>query len=158
MTLKNLGKLLDLSESQVGKRIRRLQEKRVIIKYHSSFTPMSREEVKVFYLFLELKENTVGVLSAIKEIPNQMFINTESSEKFCITTWLSIKGFNCFLRGLEHIKPYIKSYFFQFTEPASIFRCEKVYDLYNIEKKCWETPLEPYLDIITKFAHSRNEK
>jgi DNA-binding Lrp family transcriptional regulator len=154
VTLKNLGKLLDLSESQVGKRIRRLQEEQVIIKYHSSFIPMSREEIIVFYLFLELKENTPGVLSAIKEIPNQLFINMESSKKVCIITWLSIKGFNCFLRGLDYFKPYLKSYFFQFTEPSSIFRCEKVYDLYNLEKKRWETPPEPYLDVITKFAHS----
>jgi DNA-binding Lrp family transcriptional regulator len=152
MTLKELGKLLDLSESQVGKRIRRLQDERVIKKYRSSFIPMNRDEVIVFYLFLELKVKSSGVLSTIKKIPNQMFINFESSHKVCITTWLSVKGFNCLIKGLEHFKPYLKSYFIQFTEPASIFRCDKVYDLYNVEKRCWETPPEPYLEVITKFA------
>lgn len=137
-TLKRLASVSGLSESQVSKRIRRLQEVGVIKGYKSVFNPTPDDDLLSFYCFLEMKEPAEHVLSCFYILPFSLDILMESRNKFCFRLRLPAGQFNGFLKGFDSLKPHLSSYFFQIVRYSSSSKAEQVYDLFSFDSNRWE--------------------
>ncbi len=155
ITLKKLKKILELSdvqlsEVQISKRIQKLEEKDIIKGYYLDYSLLKSEEFIYFYCFLEIRESINNVLSCFFKLPYQFVINIESTNKLCLSMGLSANAFQKFLRGFDLLRPYIHSYFFQFTYTGKRSSVQSLFDLFNRTNSSWETPIKNYISIIEK--------
>jgi DNA-binding Lrp family transcriptional regulator len=147
VTLRDLGEILDLSERQIRRRIKRLEQERIIRGYISTFTPKSHNESLLTYFFFELNDPEVKIQSFFHELPFQLDFFIESENKHCICFRASIKDIIGFTKAIELFKPFFSSTFLQIV-PYTISERHHLFEAYNKEKKCWETPVDKYIERI----------
>jgi len=152
ITLKQLNEILSLSESQIGNRIQKLEEKEIIKGYFTEYSLIKSEKFVYFYCFFEIAENVNNILSCFYQLPFGFMILIESSHKFCVILKLEANDFQMFLKGFDLIRSHLNSYFFQFTYTPATRITEPLYVLFNKLTHSWETPLKEYLSIIEKGA------
>jgi DNA-binding Lrp family transcriptional regulator len=97
ITLKELKNILNLSETQIGKRIQRLEEKEIIKAYYYDYSLIRSKELIYFYCFFEVGKYVNSVLSCLYQLPYDFAILIESSHKFCISLKLDANDFKKFL-------------------------------------------------------------
>ncbi len=152
---KELAKRFSLSETQVTKRIRRLENVGVIKGFGSSFK-MS-EPMTDFNLFIDIEEPVARIMNNFYAHPFPGSILQESRNRWCIRLAIPAEGFQGFLHGIDLMRPYLKSYALQFF--CSYHRDTSIhpYDLFNVDTHKWETPVSDYLAIISDVLakHSR---
>jgi len=148
ITLKELRDILNLSEAQLSKRIQKLEEKDIIKGYYSDYSLLKTEDFVYFDCFIEIEGFVNQILSCFYKLPFQFVINFESQNKLCLKLGLDASDFKKFLKGFDLIRPYLKSYFFQFFYGDAKSAARELYDLYNPIKKAWETPIKDYLAYI----------
>ena len=150
ITLKELKNILNLSETQIGKRIHRLEEKEIIKAYYYDYSLIRNKELIYFYCFFEIEEYVNNVLSCLYQLPYDFAILIESSHKFCISLKLDANDYKKFLKGFDLLRPLLKSYFFQFTYSQAKRNVNQLYDLFNKKTNSWETPIKDYISLIKK--------
>ncbi len=151
---KDLAKQFSLSETQVTKKIRRLENARVIKGYSSNFSPGA--VMTHINLFLEIEEPVARIINNFYTHPYLGLIIMESRTRWGIRMGLPASDIYGFLRGLDLMKPYLKSCAFQVIHKFTIGEKTHPYDLFNKDTHKWETPISDYLKIISDImAESR---
>ncbi|MFX1390097.1 MAG: winged helix-turn-helix transcriptional regulator [Promethearchaeota archaeon] len=148
LTLKELKKNLDLSEAQISKRIKRLEDEQIIRGYYFDFNLMDDENFVEFYCFIDLKKPNDNLISIFYQIPYSFIILIESSTKLCFHMKLSATDFKKFLKGFDFIRTYLDSYFLQFIYDEDKKDPYYIYDLFNQITNDWEIPIEDYISLI----------
>lgn len=168
---KELAKRFSLSETQVTKRIRRLENEGVIKGFGSSFK--MNEPMIDFNLYIDIEEPAARIMNNFYAHPFPGSILQESRTRWGIRLAIPAGGFQetpegrkaipatdfqGFLRGIDLLKPYLKSYALQFFGSYHRDKNTHPYDLFNIETHKWETPISEYLAIFSDVMakHSRN--
>lgn len=151
---KDLAKQFSLSETQITKKIRRLENAGVIKGYDSNFTAMSK--MLGFNLYLEIEEPVARIINNFYTHPYIGSIIMESRARWGIRLALPAPDIQGFLQGLDLMKPYLKSCVFQINYTYTRGSSTHPYDLFNKETHKWETPISDYLEIISNImAESR---
>ncbi|MHA1962947.1 MAG: winged helix-turn-helix transcriptional regulator [Candidatus Thorarchaeota archaeon] len=146
ITQKKLAKILSLSEAQVNKRIRRLEDEGIIKGYTS--TVCATENELSFICFIELEKPQDQILSAFYQLPFPATITMESRTRFAIQIALNSQDMTGFLKGLDVLRPHLASCFVQTVHDAKMSMDSHPYDLYNQKTNRWETPTSEYLQDI----------
>ncbi len=153
MTQKQLSHQLGLSETQVNKRLHRLERTGIIKGYRSVFSPYSDHGMIV--MFLELEEPVDGVLKSLYDLPFQLYIMMESRTRYCIRFSLSSRDHKGFLRGFDIIRPHVASYFFQTLHSSPSVKPSHPLELLDQRTCTWNIPLEKSIQIIRNRTFGR---
>ena len=145
---KDLAKQFSLSETQVTKKIRRMENAGVIKGYSSSFSP-GAVMMMDFNLFLEIEEPVARIMNNFYAHPYLGSIIMESRTRWGIRMGLPAADIYGFLQGLDLMKPYLKSCAFQVMHEFTRGEKTHPYDLFNKDTHKWETPISDYLEIIS---------
>lgn len=152
---KELAKRFSLSETQVTKRIRRLENEGVIKGFGSSFK--TKEPMIDFNLYIDIEEPAARIMNNFYVHPFPGSIMQESRTRWGIRMAIPAAGFQGFLEGIDLMKPFLKSYALQFFSTHHRDKSVHPYDLFNIDTHKWETPISDYLAAISDVMakHSR---
>ncbi|MHA1905871.1 MAG: Lrp/AsnC family transcriptional regulator [Candidatus Thorarchaeota archaeon] len=143
----SLASITGISAQQVRDRIQRLREKKVIKGYARAYGFAG--DLLWFSCFMDIDKNTGGILQSIHDLPFPGVVLMQSKTKYCVRFGLTTSSMKQFLDGFKHIRPHLKSYFFQFHLPDRVdTKYEMVYDLYDRESNAWDIPVENYLKLI----------
>lgn len=153
ITQKKLAEILDVSEAQVNKRIRRLEDEGIIKGYKSAVYAI--EDELSLICFIELKNPEDPILSAIYKLPFPATITMESNTRFGIQMSLNAKDINGFLKGLDILRPHLASCIVQTVHGAIMSMDSHPYDLYNEKTNRWETPGSEYLQDIRNVLNGK---
>ncbi len=149
-TIKELSKTLSLSETQVRKRIHKLERQGIIKDYNNEHNlPKNQDSITIF-CFFEVSELTNNILSCFYELPYKISVYYESPSKFCIQLGLNAKDMRSFLKGFDLLRPHLKSYFFQFGYDSSRSDVAQLFDLFNKDTNSWKTPIQEFIAFIEK--------
>ena len=146
ITQKKLAEILDLSEAQVNKRIRRLEDEGIIKGYKSPVCASENELSLICFIELERPEDPI--LAAFYRLPFPATITMESRTRFAIQLTLTAGDIIGFLKGLDLLRSYLASCFVQTVHDAKMSMDSHPYALYNEETERWETPGTEYLEDI----------
>jgi DNA-binding Lrp family transcriptional regulator len=150
LTYKELSKRIDLSETQIGVRIRRLEEAGVLRGY-AWLTEMTPQMVAL-YTHLEL-DDPDPVLSCFLHLPFRSEIMIESKDRYLVRLTLNSSDIVQYLKGFEALRPYIRSYFMQTAVSIKVLPggMHRFYHLHNEATDRWEMPIEDYIQDLEKF-------
>ncbi|MHA2119558.1 MAG: AsnC family transcriptional regulator, partial [Candidatus Thorarchaeota archaeon] len=149
-TLKEMGEYLDLSQPQVHKRVRRLEEIGVITGYKPSFMPY-KDGISVTSVF-ESRDNAKKILHAFRELPFSLNISMQSSKQYTVLAYLPPSEVSCFLRGIDKLRQYTDRLFVQFSLHGRSTGYAHLFDTFNKATNSWEMPVQEYLDLINDMA------
>ncbi len=110
-TLKEFGEILDLSESQVKRRMDRLEEEGIVKGYRWIIQMV--EQPLFLYFFMDITENTDCVLSAFYRLPFPGEIMMHSRTRYCARIRIHGTEMTGLLRGMTQMRKYMDSYFVQ---------------------------------------------
>lgn len=153
---KDLAKKFSLSETQVTKRIRRMENAGVIKGYSVNFK-LGAEKV-FFHLFLEIEEPVARIINNFYTHPYLGTIVIESRTRWAINQGLAAEDVYGFLQGLDLMKPYLKSCVFQVMHKFTRGKKTHPYNLFNKDTRKWETPISEYLAIISDIVAEQNDQ
>ena len=146
ITQKKLAEALSLSEAQVNKRIRRLEDEGIIKGYRSEVNTSDNEMSIICFVMLEKPQDQL--LSIFYQLPFSATITMNSRTRFAIQLSLNSQDITGFLRGLDVLRPHLASCFVQTIHDARMSMDSHPYDLYNEKTNRWETPESVYLQDI----------
>ncbi|MGY5880056.1 MAG: winged helix-turn-helix transcriptional regulator [Candidatus Thorarchaeota archaeon] len=151
LTHKELSKRIDLSETQIGVRIRRLRDADVI-KGYIWLTEMTPNMVALF-THMEIDGPDDPVLSCFLNLPFRREILMESSDKFCVRLTLDSSDVVGYLKGLETIRSHFRSYFVQTAVSLKVIPggMHWFYHLHDESTGKWEFPVEESIRKLEKF-------
>lgn len=133
---RQLAEALSMSETRAIRRLQRLETFGVIKGYKSTLIPTSNQFSHS--LFLELEEPVERFLSSLYELPFPLLFMMESRTRFCIQFRLSASDFTGFLMGIDLLRPYMISCFFQTMHHPRRTSSPHPLELYNDESERWE--------------------
>ena len=129
ITQKEIGKKLALSESQIGRRIRSMEQSGIIRGYRTGFAPFS--ETQTVMCMIKIGDSFDRIVNILKQIPYPKTIAFENRQSigfgFQIPT-IEMKGF---LNGLHCLRPLIDSYFVQYQLRSPTFNPQISFDLFD---------------------------
>ncbi|MHA1905850.1 MAG: winged helix-turn-helix transcriptional regulator [Candidatus Thorarchaeota archaeon] len=156
ITLKDLGEFLELSQPQVHKRVKRLEEIGVITGYKPSFMPF-KEYITVACVF-ESRDNAKKILQAFSDLPFALNIGMQSSIHYNILTYLPPSEVAHFLKGVDQLRQHAERYFVQFSLDGRSTGYAHLFDTFVKETNNWEMPVQEYLDMIKDMAKKEYEE
>lgn len=110
-TLREFGEIVDLSETQVKRRLDRLEEAGIIKGYR--WVLQNVEQPLFIYFFMEITENIDCVLSAFYRLPFPGEIMMDSRTKYNVRIRIHGTEMTGLLRGMTQMRKYLDSYFVQ---------------------------------------------
>ncbi len=137
-TQRHLADTLSLSEKLANKRLQRLESTGIIKGYRSACIPVNNYFSLSF--FLELEEPAEPVLASFYEMPFPFYIMMESRSRFCIQLGFSALDYTGFLKGVDILRPFMVSYFFQTMHNPRRTKSGHPLDFFNDESGSWEFP------------------
>ncbi len=151
---KELAKKFSLSETQVTKRIRRLENEGVIKGFGSSIDIAI--PLVYFNLYIDIKEPVAQIINNFHTHPFPGSIMMESRLRWNIRSELPACAFRDFLKGIDMMRPYLNSCALQILYDFKRDNSIHPYDLFNEDTHKWVTPVSDYLavipDILAKHA------
>ena len=148
ITLQQLGNILNLSKTQIRKRILNLKRKNIIKVFKPIFSPIPKDQMLYLYCFIEVGKLKKEFIKNICQIPFSFMFIFESSNRYCIRLNISRKDMISFMNSFELLKEYIDSYFIQFIFENPTARNPELYELYNRNTKTWEIDINSILSKI----------
>ncbi|MFX0040606.1 MAG: winged helix-turn-helix transcriptional regulator [Promethearchaeota archaeon] len=142
ITLEQLGNILNLSKTQIRKRILSLKKKNIIKVFKPIFSPIPKDQMLYLYCFIEVGKLRNEFIKKICQIPFSFMFIFNSENKFCIRLNISRKDMISFINGFEILKDYIESYFIQFIFENPRARNPELYGLYNRDTKTWNIDIK----------------
>ncbi len=143
----SLSSITGISAQHVRDRIQRLRKKKVIKGYTRGYGFAG--DLLWFSCFIEVEKYAGGILKSIYDLPFPGVVLMESNTRYCIRFGLATSDLKQFLDGFKQIRPFLKSYFFQFHLADRIdTKYGQVFDLYDRESDSWNIPVDDYLNLI----------
>ena len=152
-SLKQMSEILDLSETQVKRRLDRLKSEGVIkdIRW-----VMSNIEEPLFILcYIEIREDHDCVLSCFHKLPFPKEIMMESHRKYLLRLRLPSSEIGGFLKGFDYLKSKLNYYTFQVTNEFGGPVIWSVFDLYHQETNKWEYHVDDHIDKLKNFLRTK---
>lgn len=156
LTQKEIAKQLSLSEAIVAKKIHRLEREQIIKGYLAVLRDWER--MIYFAFFFEVEESSTSIVASFFAHPFPGTIMMESKTRWCVRMELPSKDLYGFLRGLDIMRPYLKSSAFQIIHTWNSDRASHPFDLYNKETHTWETPVSKYLQVVSEVMENNSLK
>ncbi|MGY5860273.1 MAG: winged helix-turn-helix transcriptional regulator [Candidatus Thorarchaeota archaeon] len=150
LTHKELSKRIDLSETQIGVRLRRLREAGVL-KGYIWLTEQTQQTVAL-YTHIEL-DDPDPVLSCFLHLPFRREIAIDSADKYIVRLTMNSSDIGQYLKGFEALRPHIRSYFIQTGVGIKIIPggMHGFYHLHDESTGRWEIPVEESIQKLEKF-------
>ncbi len=148
-TMKELASDLSLSETQVSKRMKRL-EKSGLIK---GIRPVVRSLYDELFisLFIEVDRKPDQIITCFYKLPFKMGFAVESPMKLRLGIAIGANEFDPFMQGFDLMRPYLSSYFIQIQYKFKQSQAQFHYDNFNPETKRWELPIAKYIQTVKDF-------
>ncbi|MFW9965364.1 MAG: hypothetical protein ACFFCX_17460, partial [Candidatus Sifarchaeia archaeon] len=149
--LKQISKKVGLSETQVGVRIRQLEEADVIRGFLWLIRPT--QESIVLYTFVELIEPDDPALSCFKHLPFRREIFIDSPDKVGVRITMNSSDIVGYLRAFEFLRSNFRSYFTQIAVNLNVVPggMHGFYHLHSESTGRWEMPVEEYIRNLEEF-------
>ncbi|MGY5875505.1 MAG: winged helix-turn-helix transcriptional regulator [Candidatus Thorarchaeota archaeon] len=149
MTL--LATLADISVAQARERVQKLRDGGVIRGHKRAYGFVG--DLLWLSCFLQISDHVGGVLQSIYDLPYPGVILMENKESYCLRFGFTTSNLKSFLEGFRLIRPYLKSYAFQFHLPdRGNADYQVVFDLFDENENKWAIPVEKYLKLLNKYA------
>ncbi|MHA1883267.1 MAG: winged helix-turn-helix transcriptional regulator, partial [Candidatus Thorarchaeota archaeon] len=152
-TLRELSGLVELSETQVKRRLDRLEAEGVIKGYRWILANI--EEPLFVLCFVDIKEDPDSVISCFYQLPFPKEIMMESRTKYLVRLRLPGSEVGGLLKGFDFLKPNLNYYTFQVTNEFAGHSLWTQLDFYDIKSKSWKFEPEKYLAKVRKLLESR---
>jgi len=152
LTHKELSEKIDLSETQIGVRIRRLKDAGVLRGF-AWLTEQTPRNI-VLYTFFELEEPDHPVFTCFLHLPFRKELVMDSSDRFGVRLTMDSNDVLGYLRGLETLRPHFLSYFVQSCVSIGIVP-GGMHGFYHLHKEStgrWEMPVEEYIQNLERFV------
>lgn len=133
MTLKDFGEILQLSESQVGRRIKSMEEKGIIKGYRTGFKPF----IKLLTISYFATGNLDQLLQYVSKIPYPLVIIYQDENNIEIGIDIRQNELKDFLNFVTSLKNLVDSYFLQFWHANPTFNHQTLYDYYDKDTSSW---------------------
>ncbi|NHK32096.1 MAG: hypothetical protein FK730_12135 [Asgard group archaeon] len=112
ITLKNLEENLELSKTQIGRRIKKMEEKGIIRGYRTGFFPFAN--FMPLYILMDENKNTKQLFYHLSKIPYPLTIAIDNKGKIGVVIEFPRNEISDFLEAFYFLKPLIKSFSMQF--------------------------------------------
>ncbi len=129
ITQKEIGKKLALSESQIGRRLRSLEQSEIIRGYRTGFTPFT--ETQAVLCMIKTNNSLECIVNILKQIPYPKTIAFENRHSIGLGFEIPTNEINGFLNGLHCLRPLIDSYFVQYQLSSPTFNPQTSFDLFD---------------------------
>ncbi len=129
LTKKEMGKKLELSESQIGRRIRSMEQSGIIRGYRTGFAPFS--ETQTVLCMIKIGDSFEHIVNILKQIPYPKTIAFENRHSIGLGFELPTNEIKGFLNGLHCLRPLLDSYFLQFQLRKPTFNPQISFDLFD---------------------------
>ncbi|TFF92880.1 winged helix-turn-helix transcriptional regulator, partial [Candidatus Thorarchaeota archaeon] len=150
--LKELAKRLDLSESQVNKRIKRLEREGIIKEYRPIIDLF--DDIMHITLILEMQRNAGAVIHALNRLPFRIGFAIDPPHRWSVKVGLAAQDTLRLFEGLDRIRDSIVDYMFQIEIPVRKTEHEDFCERFNPRTGSWDLPMTEYINIIRKFTGS----
>ncbi|MFX0023775.1 MAG: winged helix-turn-helix domain-containing protein [Candidatus Hermodarchaeota archaeon] len=150
-TLQQLGDILNLSKTQIRKRILNLKKKNIIKVVKPIFSPIPKDKMLYLYCFINTGEFKEEFIKKIFQIPFSFMFIFESDNRFCLRLNISREDMIYFINSFDILKKYIESYFIQFIFENPTARNPETYELYNKDINKWEIDSNKIISKIKKI-------
>ncbi len=147
-TLKEFGEIIDLSETQVKRRITRLEEANIIKGYRWIIRKI--EQPLYIYLYMDIPDDVECILSAFYRLPFPAEITMESRHRYCARIRLYGTEITGLLRGITHMRKYLDSYFVQIVHDITDAPLESPTTYFVKDDLRWEYPTDEAIKRIRK--------
>ncbi len=145
ITLRELGKILDLSQPQVHNRVKKLEESGIIRGHKLSLAPY--ESGTTVILFFRSK-SARKILLWLDELPYYHQITMESSSHFFVQIFLPSTQTNNLLYQIKNLREFTDEMFVQFLLKGEHKGYCHLIDMYSEDTESWRIPYEEFTDII----------
>jgi len=149
-TMKEIAANFDLSESQVNKRIKKLEREGVIKGYRPIYD--LGDDPTEIWIFMRLGDKASSIIYSFYQLPFALGFSVESSTRISMRVYLPGKYVNEFIKGFNIMRDEIPFYAFQFGYEVVKKEHEPFFDIFNPETKTWDFPAESYTELVRDFA------
>ncbi|MBD3192575.1 MAG: winged helix-turn-helix transcriptional regulator, partial [Candidatus Heimdallarchaeota archaeon] len=136
ITQKELATKLDLSESQISRRIKTMEQNGIIRGYQTGFRPFNN--LITIVCLIKVNKEVNHLIYCLSQIPYPKTIAYENRNQIAIGLELPAKELKGFLNGLYLLRPFMKSYFLQFYHRSPKVTYQDSFDLFDKETNSWE--------------------
>ncbi|MHA1615079.1 MAG: winged helix-turn-helix transcriptional regulator [Candidatus Thorarchaeota archaeon] len=149
ITLRELGKILGLSQPQVHNRVKKLEESEIIRGYKLSLMPYdSAMTVTCFFKSKDAKK----ILLWFDKLPFYHQITMESSSHFFVQIYLPSTVTNDFLISLRSLKQYTDEMFVQFLLTGTHKGYGHMIDCFSNDAKSWKIRFDEFVETINELS------
>jgi DNA-binding Lrp family transcriptional regulator len=149
-TLKEIGKVLDLSPTQVYKREKRLKEEGVIRGIKLYFNPFP--DSTLIGCFFKSREHAEKILCGFHKLPFEITFVLESSTHYEVQVILPSSEINRFLQQIRIFRPYCEEFFIQVGLKGKSKGYCHLLKSFNLEAQSWEMPLSDTMQTIRDLS------
>ncbi len=149
MTLKELGVKVGLSQTQVNKRIKRMEHDGIIKGYR--WTTEHYEEPLHLYLYLTVDDSTDPLLSCLYNLPFPKEMIAANQTDYVIRLLLYPSSLTSFLCGFDLIRGHLKSYRTQLVYHLQSIQMGRLFSSFDSEQDDWVVDVGQYLQLIDNF-------
>lgn len=149
-SLSQIKKVLNLSKTQISRRIKKLEEKNVIRGFKPVFTPTSKNDLILLYCFMDIDDSFKLITTIFSQIPFSFMFSFESKNKCCIKLDLTSRDIKFLLKGFNLLKRHLRSYFFQYIHDIPYSQLPEVFDLFDKDENTWKIDISSILTKINK--------
>ncbi|MFW9923355.1 MAG: winged helix-turn-helix transcriptional regulator [Candidatus Thorarchaeota archaeon] len=150
ITQKELGIKLELSESQISRRIKSLEQNGIIRGYRTGFQPFSDTIILLF--IIESKNNMKRVLDIISDIPYPKSLAHKNSTIIGLGVEIPSNDFKELLAGFHLMRNQIDSYFLQIYLKKPLFNPQNSFDLFDKNSNSWINLEKEYNITLENFS------
>ncbi|MHA2047912.1 MAG: Lrp/AsnC family transcriptional regulator, partial [Candidatus Thorarchaeota archaeon] len=145
ITLKELGKVLDLSQPQVHNRVKKLEESGIIRGYKLAMKPY--DSGTTIICFFKSKE-AGKILLWFDKLPYYHQITIESSSHYFVQVYLPSTETNHYLKHLRNLREYTDEMFVQFLLDSKHKGYGHLIDMYSEDTDSWKLSYEEFVEKI----------
>ena len=149
-TLKEIGKVLDLSSTQVHKRVKRLEDTGVIRGVKLYFTPF--QDCAAFGVFFKSRDHAKEILCGFHKLPFEVSFVMESSTHYNIQVMLPSSEVNQFFQHMSIFRRYTEEFFIQVNLKGKGKGYAHLLESFNKEASSWEMPLNDIMTTIRELV------
>ncbi len=146
ITLKELSDILDMSQPQVHKRIKNLEDTGIIRGYKPSFMPF--KECSSIGLVFKSREHAQEILCALHKLPFFIVFSMETRNHYFVTLSIPSSDTNYFFQGIDKLKQYADEFFIQTILYGTHKGHLHLLSTYNQDTKQWDIPMSDYVEMI----------
>jgi Lrp/AsnC family leucine-responsive transcriptional regulator len=148
ITLRELGKILGLSQPQVHSRIKRLEESGIIKGYKLHLSPFeSKMTIACFF-----KSKDAGkILLWFDKLPFPKQITMEHKTSYLVQITLPSNNTNELLKNLRILRQYTDEMFVQFILDASMKGYQHLMNLFYEENETWRLPYDEFNTVVDRL-------